>query len=569
MIKFFTFVLFFLISISVNAYSLNIPVVNEGKIISFNNFATNMHNLLVKNNIGMSKTEWLSELIFNKKNSFERKIFVIKNKNIIKSLNIKEEKNYSINDIYIPLLNKLNLFLSLNSIKIYNRTKDQNEFIELYYNFLLVLKLNSLFSFICPNLIKNDLIFSHYDCIKYKLDLKDFDYHVEEKSINEILSKIGNFYMFPIDKDKWINLDSSFTLENFNEGIEILNDIAKSFFLKDDKKLIKFNSDLNKYYLSFLKKDEKIKLFFDNVYNKFSLIYINFILYFISFLFIFSFYLLKNNIYYTFSRYFFIASLFLNFLILFLRILISFRAPVSNLFESILFVNFVISFLLFFLINKQNNNLMMIFVLFFITLLQYIIYKYDINDGNIRVLIPVLNTNFWLTFHVSVITIGYAFSIFFSILGHVLIFFLTKYDIDSKFVIKFFNFSLFFCLLALFFMTIGTFLGGIWADQSWGRFWGWDPKENGALFVIIWLIFILHIRFTNFFSLLFFSIFSILTNIFISLSWFGVNLLNAGLHSYGFIENVGNNLLIFFLLEFFFILFFLFLIIKKRNLNKF
>src|SRR5208282_4065317 len=62
---------------------------------------------------------------------------------------------------------------------------------------------------------------------------------------------------------------------------------------------------------------------------------------------------------------------------------------------------------------------------------------------------------------------------------------------------------------------VGTILGGIWADQSWGRFWGWDPKENGAVLIVLWNAMILHVRW----------------------SWFGTNMLGIGLHSYGFMNS--------------------------------
>ena len=98
---------------------------------------------------------------------------------------------------------------------------------------------------------------------------------------------------------------------------------------------------------------------------------------------------------------------------------------------------------------------------------------------------------------------------------------------------------------ALFFCLFGTILGGIWADQSWGRFWGWDPKENGALAIVIWLLTLIHGRLAGFLKSNGYALGMVFTNIVVALSWFGVNLLNVGLHSYGFIKGVLSGLILF------------------------
>ncbi len=80
----------------------------------------------------------------------------------------------------------------------------------------------------------------------------------------------------------------------------------------------------------------------------------------------------------------------------------------------------------------------------------------------------------------------------------------------------------------------GTVLGGIWADQSWGRFWGWDPKENGALLIVIWNALVLHARWGGMVKQRGMAQLAIAGNIVTSWSWFGTNMLGVGLHSYGF-----------------------------------
>jgi hypothetical protein len=84
---------------------------------------------------------------------------------------------------------------------------------------------------------------------------------------------------------------------------------------------------------------------------------------------------------------------------------------------------------------------------------------------------------------------------------------------------------------------IGTVLGGIWADQSWGRFWGWDPKENGAVLIVLWTAVILHARWGGLIRERGLAVLSIFGNVVTAWSWFGTNMLGIGLHAYGFMDS--------------------------------
>ena len=88
------------------------------------------------------------------------------------------------------------------------------------------------------------------------------------------------------------------------------------------------------------------------------------------------------------------------------------------------------------------------------------------------------------------------------------------------------------------FSFVGTVLGGLWADDSWGRFWGWDPKENGALIIVLWNALVLHARFGGLVKDRGLAVLAVVGNIVTAWSWFGVNELKVGLHTYGFTEGV-------------------------------
>jgi hypothetical protein len=100
---------------------------------------------------------------------------------------------------------------------------------------------------------------------------------------------------------------------------------------------------------------------------------------------------------------------------------------------------------------------------------------------------------------------------------------------------------------ATFFSFVGTVLGGLWADDSWGRFWGWDPKENGALMIVLWNALILHARWGGLVRERGLAVLAVFGNVVVSWSWFGVNELSVGLHSYGFTEGRARWLAIFML----------------------
>ena len=232
-----------------------------------------------------------------------------------------------------------------------------------------------------------------------------------------------------------------------------------------------------------------------------------------------------------------------------MRMLILQRPPVGDFYESLLFVGgaCVLGGLVLENIRRDWSGLLLACFsgigLSFLGL-QHLAQQESISAGSdsMQMLTAVLNTNYWLATHVVVITLGYAASIITALLAH---FYLGRlagraYGLwnDERNIFSFpVQLIVAAALLSLFLMLLGTILGGIWADQSWGRFWGWDPKENGALLIILWLIFILHLRLTAVVKEPVFVAGAAMLGLTVALSWFGVNLLGIGLHSYGFIDS--------------------------------
>jgi ABC-type transport system involved in cytochrome c biogenesis permease subunit len=143
----------------------------------------------------------------------------------------------------------------------------------------------------------------------------------------------------------------------------------------------------------------------------------------------------------------------------------------------------------------------------------------------------VLNTNFWLAIHVTMITGGYAAILLSALVGHAYLWRSTAKGPGNLLPLwKALSASLVWGLSLTF---VGTLLGGFWADQSWGRFWGWDPKENGALLILLWTALVLHLRPAGWAQEWGTALAAALGLPVLLFSWMGVNLLGQGFHSYG------------------------------------
>lgn len=217
------------------------------------------------------------------------------------------------------------------------------------------------------------------------------------------------------------------------------------------------------------------------------------------------------------------------------RIYILNRPPVSTLYESILFVAAVTTLYALVLALRQKNTLWLALGAASGIILGLLGFSHDTDADSMLMLSAVLNTNFWLATHVLCITTGYGFSILTAFLAHVALIIMIR-EKSAYPPPPLMRPMMTTALLALLFCAGGTILGGIWADQSWGRFWGWDPKENGALLLVLWLIWIIHGRIAGQFSPAHFTAGLAFTLAVVAVSWFGVNLLSVGLHAYGFTE---------------------------------
>jgi cytochrome c-type biogenesis protein CcsB len=218
-----------------------------------------------------------------------------------------------------------------------------------------------------------------------------------------------------------------------------------------------------------------------------------------------------------------------------LRTMISGRPPVTNMYETVVFVAWggVLFALLFEAVYKVRYFAATAAGLG--TLCLILADNVPILDGAISPLVPVLRDNMWLTVHVLTIMLGYAAFTLAMGLGHVnlgLYFFAP----GRAALLKSLSLFLYRALqVGTLFLAVGTLLGGVWASYSWGRFWGWDPKETWALIALLGYLAVLHGRFVGWIKDFGLAVGSILGYLLVLMAWYGVNfVLGTGLHSYGF-----------------------------------
>jgi ABC-type transport system involved in cytochrome c biogenesis permease subunit len=214
------------------------------------------------------------------------------------------------------------------------------------------------------------------------------------------------------------------------------------------------------------------------------------------------------------------------------------RPPVTNLYSSAVFIGWGAVLLGIFLERFFRNGIgsATAAMIGFITLL--IAHHLSMDGDTMEMMRAVLDTNGWLATHVVCVTLGYASTF---LAGFLALTYIARGaftpSLDRATAQSLTRMVYGIVCFATLFSFVGTILGGIWADQSWGRFWGWDPKENGALLIVLWNAIILHARWGGLVRQRGLMVLAVFGNVVTSWSWFGVNMLGIGLHSYGFMDS--------------------------------
>ncbi|WGS82535.1 MAG: cytochrome c biogenesis protein CcsA [Candidatus Karelsulcia muelleri] len=376
-----------------------------------------------------------------------------------------------------------------------------------------------------------------------------FERNSYEKELINLIEKINIFYK--ILKGDYINIfphskldKKNFTWKSWIKTKNILYNkyIYSLFVSKKQNKWEKSNKILDDIICfqqtkggGILPSDKRIKL--ELIYNKLNINCFLMVGYsFLGIIILFFAFLKKRNCFFI-KNLFRLINLFFIYhtLGLIIRWYISFHAPWSNEYESLLFISWCI-LLAGILISKNRNLIIPGLSCLLASIILYIAYINLINP-EITNLVPVLKS-YWLVIHVTIITSSYGFLCVSSLIGLlvIIIFLINKFLLKQNIKLIISDLTIInelSMIIGLFLLTIGTFLGAIWANESWGSYWNWDPKETWALISILIYVLILHMRLIPFFKGKYiFNLFSFLSIISIIITYFGVNYYFAGLHSY-------------------------------------
>jgi len=343
----------------------------------------------------------------------------------------------------------------------------------------------------------------------------------------------------------WEALISPAGAESYDHELRALNEAVRAFRSIDaaafDRAAKDFLDGIHKHQSD--TRSQKLNRW-EVMYNKSDAFYRSEILYGLAFLIALASVAFQNRRIYILAVILAVLALLPHTFGIFGRMMIMGRPPVTNLYSTFIFVSWCCALIGLAVEYFQRNRLGLITSSSMGLALLLTARRFGADGDTMGVMVAVLDSNFWLATHVVTITIGYAGCVASGVLGHIYLLQALKRDPDHPELKQTFNAVYGAQAFGLIFAFLGTMLGGVWADQSWGRFWGWDPKENGALVIVLWSAILFHARLGRMLGPRGFAAGSVLGVIWVLLAWLGVNLLSVGLHSYGFTSGIARGLAI-------------------------
>ena len=517
-----------------------IPVLEGGRVKPLDSLARN--SLLVirskqsvqHENRTVNADEWLADVLFRPQIADTQAIFVIDDPDVLGLIGIKQsaDRYYSFKTLlpYVEEIQKQSD--AARAIEAKKRTRFQNAIVALFDRLFL------------------------YHRLKHTVQLADLqdlttelaDLHGENApERHDALAQLGLFRALPGPKPgEWRNIGEALREaaagKSLDKGLELWAKLATAYQTGNGAT---FNTT-TQTLLQRARPDERAQALHEQIFNQVQPFYAGMVIYVLALLVLFVSWLRWAEILQPLAFSLLLAGLTVHTGGLISRIVVQGRPPVTKLYSSAIFVGWSAVLLGSILerIYRKGFGTAVAAASGFAGLL--IAHNLAADGDTMEMMRAVLDSNFWLATHVVTITIGYsgtflagAIAIGYTLRKHIA----TKPDPAVTKVLVSMGYGI--VCFSLLFSFVGTVLGGIWADQSWGRFWGWDPKENGALLIVLWNAIILHARWGGFAREKGTMAMAIFGNIITSLSWFGVNMLGVGLHSYGFMDKAFWALLIF------------------------
>ena len=507
----------------------------------------------------LSAMEWLANVMMKPEVADQQKFFRIDNLELLNLLKLPDKANhFSFNQIR-PNLEELEKQAErieiADKIPAQNRTALERGVVRLHHSVLLYMRLELSLRPLDSDRLTEDLDWA-IKGVQTVRAMKEPEKEADPQMMKRLESLVGGFepmarmgYVLTVppqradmSRDNWTDMGNTLSNSVIHEAK--LDPVAKHYadmvtaYRQNqpeafNQAVADYQSWLNQWFSQESRKGRS-----EYFFNHFEPFYLAMIMYVTAFL-------LACGFWFNWAEWLRRSALYLIYLAflihtfgLIYRMVLEGRPPVTNLYSSAIFIGWGAAILGMVLerIYKDAIGSVIAAASGFLTLI--IAHNLALSGDTMEMLVAVLDSNFWLSTHVTVVTLGYAATFVAGFLAviYVLRGFFTKTltETTAKSLARMVYGIV--CFAALF-SFVGTVLGGIWADQSWGRFWGWDPKENGALLIVLWNATILHARWGGLVRERGLMNMAIFGNIITSFSWFGVNMLGIGLHSYGFTDD--------------------------------
>ena len=574
----------------------DIPIQEGGRIKPLDSFARNQSLAFYgKRKIkheNLSAIDWILNLFTHPEKGLDQKVFNLRNPEVVNALGLTWTNNfhkYSYNELFPGIEKQLPLIREIFEKKEVDRDVFESQLVEIYQNVMKFREIVSSLSCLLPlfsvydsdlasslhvepgQLISYAHVMSHrgslFETSQGILTKPESEWSVSEKEVALLLYNLqqtssddfakalkiippskndsSGLWLSPWElfdgrliephQDKIIKSLESYLLARFENNIENQNIALSSY------KTGLISHVGKKVDFSILSKERWL--------NEADLFTNSLVFYLLGFILLGISWMIKPVIFKSVAFYSIIIGFCLHTFGIYLRMVIMSRPPISTLYETVIFVGVVIVLISLIIEYIRKDGLGIFIGSISGSLLHYVGFGYAADGDTLEMLVAVLNSNFWLATHVTTIILGYGTSLMAGLIGHIYLIEKIRVPKDSVRLKSIYNNMFGVTLIALFFTLFGTILGGIWADQSWGRFWGWDPKENGALLIVLWQLMMVHMRLSGLAKPDKFALGMVLNNIVVIMAWFGVNLLSIGLHSYGFASGIAVNLILFTLFE--------------------
>ena len=541
-----------------------LPVLVGGRIQPIDSVARNSllqlrtkQTVRLDNKEKLSAIEWLLEVMARPEVADERKIFRIDNLEVLGLLNLSnDDKYFSFSQISPTYAEVGKQAERIEPIKAENRTTFEKQLMKLYNGLMLYQRLKV--SLRPPHSENFQQELESYQesigpgvaAVRASQAGKDFDKQAYEQILGflgqyQSVSRFAYFLSVPPEdaekpREDWKNIGSSLMESVHGNPISpAVKYYATMVTAYGEDKPAEFNKAVSEYgqWLGEKFGREVNKGKREAFFNHFQAFYKATLIYVLAFILGCTFWFNLAEPLRRSAFYLMLLACVVHTFGLIYRMCLEGRPPVTNLYSSAIFIGWgsVLLGLVLEKIFRDGIGTVVGSMAGFVT--QIIAHNLALGGDTMEMLRAVLDTNFWLATHVVAITIGYASNFVAGLLAIIYIvrgvFTTTLGQGTSKALSRMVYGIVCFATL---FSFVGTVLGGIWADQSWGRFWGWDPKENGALLIVIWNAIVLHARWGGLARERGIMTMAVFGNVITSFSWFGVNMLGIGLHSYGFMD---------------------------------